>query len=37
MFYYLNGTVAEIGQSSLVLDVNGIGFFINTSAGKALF
>ena len=31
MFYYLNGTVAEIGQSSLVLDVNGIGFFINTS------
>ena len=31
MFYYLNGTVVEIGQSSLVLDVNGIGFFINTS------
>ena len=31
MFYYLNGTVAEIGQSSLVLDVNGIGFFINSS------
>lgn len=31
MFYYLKGTVAEIGQSSLVLDVNGIGFFINTS------
>ena len=31
MFYYLNGSVAEMGQSSLVLDVNGIGFFINTS------
>ena len=31
MFYYLKGTVAEIGQSSLVLDVSGIGFFINTS------
>ena len=31
MFYYLNGTVVEIGQSSLVLDINGIGFFINTS------
>ena len=31
MFYYLKGIVAEIGQSSLVLDVNGIGFFINTS------
>ncbi len=31
MFYYLKGTVAEIGQSCLVLDVNGIGFFINTS------
>ena len=31
MFYYLKGTVAEIGQSSLVLDVNGIGFFLNTS------
>ena len=31
MFYYLKGTVAEIGQSSMVLDVNGIGFFVNTS------
>ena len=31
MFYYLKGTVAEIGQNSLVLDVSGIGFFINTS------
>ena len=31
MFYYLKGIVAEIGQSSLVLDVSGIGFFINTS------
>ena len=31
MFYYLKGTVAEIGQNSLVLDVNGIGFYINTT------
>lgn len=31
MFYYLNGTVAEIGQNSLVLDVGGVGFLLNTS------
>ncbi|MCR5090283.1 MAG: Holliday junction branch migration protein RuvA [Oscillospiraceae bacterium] len=31
MFYYLNGTVEESGQNSLVLDVGGIGFFLNTS------
>ena len=31
MFYYLKGTVAEIGPNSLVLDVNGIGFYINTT------
>ena len=31
MFYYLNGTVAEIGQSCIILDVGGIGFEVNTS------
>lgn len=31
MFYYLKGTVSEIGQNSLIVDVNGIGFLINTS------
>ncbi len=31
MFYYLNGTVEESGQNSLVLDVGGIGFLLNTS------
>ena len=31
MFYYLNGTVSEIGQSSVILDVGGVGFEINTS------
>ena len=31
MFYYLKGTVAEIGQNSIILDVNGIGFYMNTS------
>ena len=31
MFYYLSGSVVEIGQNSVVLDVNGIGFFLNTS------
>lgn len=31
MFYYLKGTVAEIGQNSLIVDVNGLGFLVNTS------
>ena len=31
MFYYLKGTVSEIGQNRLIVDVNGIGFLINTS------
>ena len=31
MFYYLNGTVSEIGQSSVILDVGGVGFEVNTS------
>ncbi|MBQ9662881.1 MAG: Holliday junction branch migration protein RuvA [Oscillospiraceae bacterium] len=31
MFHYLKGSVAEIGQNSLVLDVGGIGFFVSTS------
>ena len=31
MFYYLKGTISEIGQNSLIVDVNGIGFLINTS------
>ena len=31
MFNYIKGTVAEIGQNSVVLDVNGLGFLINTS------
>jgi len=31
MFYYLSGTVSEIGQNSVVLDVGGIGFEIITS------
>ena len=31
MFYYMKGIVSEFGQNSLILDVNGIGFYINTS------
>ena len=31
MFHYLKGTVAEIGQNSIVLEVNGIGFFLSSS------
>lgn len=31
MFYHLKGTVTDIGQNSVVLDVGGIGFFVNTS------
>ena len=31
MFYYLTGIVNETGVNSVVLDVNGIGFFINSS------
>ena len=31
MFYYLKGTVAEFEQNAIVLDVNGIGFYVNTS------
>ena len=31
MFYYLNGTVSEISQSSIILDVGGVGFEVNTS------
>lgn len=31
MFYYLTGIVNETGQNSVVLDVGGIGFFINSS------
>ena len=31
MFYYLTGTVNETSQNSVILDVGGIGFFINSS------
>ena len=31
MLYYLIGTVSEIGQSSIILEVGGIGFQVNTS------
>ena len=31
MLYYLIGTVSEIGQNSLILEVGGIGFQVNTS------
>lgn len=31
MFHYIKGTVAEIGPNSLVVDVNGLGFLVNTS------
>ena len=31
MFYHLIGSVSEINQNSIVLDVNGIGFLIHTS------
>ena len=31
MFYYLKGTVAELGQNSIILDISGVGFFLNTS------
>ena len=31
MFYYLNGEIEEILINSLVVDINGIGFLVNTS------
>ncbi len=31
MFHYLKGSVEEIGQNCIILDVGGIGFYINTS------
>ena len=31
MFYYLSGTVAEIGQNLIVLDCGGIGFALNAT------
>ena len=31
MFHYLRGIVEEIGQNCIILDVGGIGFYINTS------
>ena len=31
MLYYLIGTVSEIGQNSIILEVGGIGFQVNTS------
>lgn len=31
MFYYLTGIVTETGANSVVLDVGGIGFFLNSS------
>ncbi len=31
MFYYLKGAVVEIGQNSIVLDVGGVGYYLNTS------
>ena len=31
MFYYLTGIVNETGPNSVVLDVGGIGFFVNSS------
>ena len=31
MFYYLKGTVAEIGQGVAVMDCAGVGFAVNTS------
>lgn len=30
MFYYLKGAVVEIGQNSIVLDVGGVGYYLNT-------
>lgn len=31
MFYYLNGIIQETGPNSVVIDVGGIGFFVNSS------
>lgn len=31
MFYYLNGIVQETSPNSVVIDVHGIGFFVNSS------
>ena len=31
MFRYLNGTIAEMGQNSIVVDVGGVGFFCTVS------
>ena len=31
MFDYITGAVSEIGQNSLIVDVSGIGFLVNTS------
>ncbi len=31
MFYYLNGEIEEILLSSVVVDINGLGFLVNTS------
>ena len=31
MFYYLKGSVVEIGQNSIILDVGGVGYYLNTS------
>ena len=31
MYAYLNGRVAEKGQNSLVIDVNGVGYLLNVS------
>ena len=31
MFSYLNGTIAEMGQNSIVVDVGGVGFFCTVS------
>ena len=31
MYAYLNGKVAEKGQNSLVIDVNGVGYLLSVS------
>ena len=31
MYYYLKGTLAEISSGGVVIDVNGIGYFVSVS------
>lgn len=32
MFYYIDGTVAELGAQMAVIDCNGVGFMLNTTS-----